>query len=112
MIYFFKKKTSFDIRISDWSSDVCSSDLLVFQAQLHDGIRLAAGARVGQADRLHRPEGERAGPALCHHLDRQAALEIGRVLLPLLELGLFGGQQGGMKFEVVDRKSTRLNSSH
>src|SRR3546814_7269835 len=25
--FFFKQKTSFDMRISDWSSDVCSSDL-------------------------------------------------------------------------------------
>src|SRR3546814_8261984 len=25
--FFFKKKTAYDLRISDWSSDVCSSDL-------------------------------------------------------------------------------------
>src|SRR3546814_12500018 len=25
---FFKQKTAFDVRISDWSSDVCSSDLI------------------------------------------------------------------------------------
>src|SRR3546814_11724586 len=25
--FFFKLKTSYDVRISDWSSDVCSSDL-------------------------------------------------------------------------------------
>src|SRR3546814_10989685 len=25
--YFFKKKTAYELRISDWSSDVCSSDL-------------------------------------------------------------------------------------
>src|SRR3546814_4770989 len=25
--FFFKQKTAYDIRISDWSSDVCSSDL-------------------------------------------------------------------------------------
>src|SRR3546814_20681148 len=25
--YFFKQKTAYDMRISDWSSDVCSSDL-------------------------------------------------------------------------------------
>src|SRR3546814_1744819 len=28
---FFKQKTAYEMRISDWSSDVCSSDLLVFQ---------------------------------------------------------------------------------
>src|SRR3546814_5591400 len=27
-IFFFKQKTAYDMRISDWSSDVCSSDLL------------------------------------------------------------------------------------
>src|SRR3546814_10485626 len=27
MLFFFKTKTSYDVRISDWSSDVCSSDL-------------------------------------------------------------------------------------
>src|SRR3546814_8089440 len=26
--YFFKQKTAYELRISDWSSDVCSSDLL------------------------------------------------------------------------------------
>src|SRR3546814_10085792 len=25
--FFFKQKTAYDLRISDWSSDVCSSDL-------------------------------------------------------------------------------------
>src|SRR3546814_20330833 len=27
MFFFFKQKTSYEMRISDWSSDVCSSDL-------------------------------------------------------------------------------------
>src|SRR3546814_3147950 len=27
IIFFFKQKTAYDMRISDWSSDVCSSDL-------------------------------------------------------------------------------------
>src|SRR3546814_3220684 len=26
-LFFFKQKTAYDMRISDWSSDVCSSDL-------------------------------------------------------------------------------------
>src|SRR3546814_15705779 len=28
-IFFFKQKTAYEMRISDWSSDVCSSDLTV-----------------------------------------------------------------------------------
>src|SRR3546814_8747681 len=27
MLFFFKQKTTYEMRISDWSSDVCSSDL-------------------------------------------------------------------------------------
>src|SRR3546814_8677776 len=31
-IFFFKQKTAYEMRISDWSSDVCSSDLLDWDA--------------------------------------------------------------------------------
>src|SRR3546814_6816228 len=34
LFFFFKQKTAYEMRISDWSSDVCSSDLyLVASAQ-------------------------------------------------------------------------------
>src|SRR3546814_4091465 len=29
--FFFKQKTAYEMRISDWSSDVCSSDLVAHQ---------------------------------------------------------------------------------
>src|SRR3546814_19829931 len=32
MFFFFKQKTAYEMRISDWSSDVCSSDLIYFVA--------------------------------------------------------------------------------
>src|SRR3546814_7305697 len=41
VFFFFKQKTAYDMRISDWSSDVCSSDL----DRLVDGEALA-GAGV------------------------------------------------------------------
>src|SRR3546814_8094432 len=28
LVFFFKQKTAYELRISDWSSDVCSSDLV------------------------------------------------------------------------------------
>src|SRR3546814_5761561 len=28
LVFFFKQKTAYEMRISDWSSDVCSSDLV------------------------------------------------------------------------------------
>src|SRR3546814_7957227 len=30
-VFFFKQKTAYEMRISDWSSDVCSSDLFAAQ---------------------------------------------------------------------------------
>src|SRR3546814_5331067 len=30
LFFFFKQKTAYELRISDWSSDVCSSDLQMF----------------------------------------------------------------------------------
>src|SRR3546814_21087256 len=40
LFFFFKQKTAYEMRISDWSSDVCSSDLNAFAA-LPDGKRYA-----------------------------------------------------------------------
>src|SRR3546814_14855328 len=47
--FFFKQKTAYEMRISDWSSDVCSSDL-VLGAPRHADRRAKAGAerQVGQ----------------------------------------------------------------
>src|SRR3546814_2534342 len=43
VFFFFKQKTAYEMRISDWSSDVCSSDLR------YDAI--GGKAVVGPADR-------------------------------------------------------------
>src|SRR3546814_6134345 len=40
VFFFFKQKTAYEMRISDWSSDVCSSDLL-----WHDGIGMSLYAK-------------------------------------------------------------------
>src|SRR3546814_10145681 len=48
---FFKQKTAYDMRISDWSSDVCSSDLSVT-----DGItRIHGLSDVMQGEMLEFP---------------------------------------------------------
>src|SRR3546814_19344903 len=48
MVFFFKQKTSYEMRISDWSSDVCSSDLCDSAQKVH------VGARRVPVDRHHR----------------------------------------------------------
>src|SRR3546814_3615616 len=34
IFFFFKQKTAYEMRISDWSSDVCSSDLSFYGARI------------------------------------------------------------------------------
>src|SRR3546814_8672638 len=43
LVFFFKQKTAYDLRISDWSSDVCSSDLALDHGHQPEGadVRLA-----------------------------------------------------------------------
>src|SRR3546814_2798994 len=36
-MFFFKQKTAYEMRISDWSSDVCSSDLEVEECHMIAG---------------------------------------------------------------------------
>src|SRR3546814_7009529 len=48
-VFFFKQKTAYEMRISDWSSDVCSSDLLINDvrqvvAGAAQAVRIALGA--------------------------------------------------------------------
>src|SRR3546814_5731289 len=51
LVCFFKQKTAYEMRISDWSSDVCSSDLMkddewdqVIRVNLEAAFRLARAA--------------------------------------------------------------------
>src|SRR3546814_7069587 len=57
VFFFFKQKTAYEMRISDWSSDVCSSDL-----QRLEAARLATELGVSMTpvrDSLNRLAGER-----------------------------------------------------
>src|SRR3546814_6792828 len=66
MFFFFKQKTAYEMRISDWSSDVCSSDLRVHayvpgRVGIHPGRVQAEVAGVGlpAGGEQHRVEGFR-----------------------------------------------------
>src|SRR3546814_4268811 len=107
------------MRISDWSSDVCSSDLVaVHRSNLQAG-RAAARDGIGQVLTLADQRLERlaltAGPIEVHQ--REAWLR-GQIFQPayrhLPVPGAVAHKAQG-RFHLlagVDRKSTRLNSSH
>src|SRR3546814_7946230 len=56
--FFFKQKTAYEMRISDWSSDVCSSDLIFLERK---GPRVAEPAREHGRRRLMPRRGEQIG---------------------------------------------------
>src|SRR3546814_7129653 len=105
MLFFFcKQKTAYEMRISDWSSDVCSSDLTGHKcAYSNAGSFLRAKSRFRESWRVS----ERIWTA--------GLVVIGDEILS-------GGTQDAniansakwlnVQGVRLDRKSTRLNSSH
>src|SRR3546814_4305956 len=86
--FFFKQKTAYVMRISDLSSDVCSSDLFNHESPLRG--REFVTRKIS---------------------DSVAKISLGK--LECLELGNIDAKRDwGFARDYVDRKSTRLNSSH
>src|SRR3546814_2012055 len=52
VLFFFKQKTAYEMRISDWSSDVCSSDLFPDMRQQLQLGSLYADVSAGISQRL------------------------------------------------------------
>src|SRR3546814_5896011 len=55
-LFFFKQKTAYEMRISDWSSDVCSSDLIGFgrrQPAAAIGLGPIGDGPAARAHRVH-----------------------------------------------------------
>src|SRR3546814_5306841 len=62
VVFFFKQKTAYELRISDWSSDVCSSDLdLVGGHDVGPFQRRLAAFDAGLAQQAHDPGAGHAG---------------------------------------------------
>src|SRR3546814_8720111 len=106
-VFFLKQKTAYVRSIRDWSSDVCSSDLLV-AVLLERGLVparavLAAAADVG--DHVH-------AAALQPALADRARVRRGQRDLEAA-VAVQQGRRAAVERQVLrDRKSTRLNSSH
>src|SRR3546814_9478215 len=119
LCFVFKQKTAYEMRISDWSSDVCSSDLQASPHPAWSGI-------VGREREMILPE--------CVQLLAQIARAAPQIALDAVPIdaetrgrrrhqlgqteGVLGRHDGRVipalanDHRVEDRKSTRLNSSH
>src|SRR3546814_3762353 len=129
VFFFFKQKTAYEMRISDWSSDVCSSDLgelahvldvVLRRARAQRRGRCRSGIDPGRGGR-RRGRADSTGWKSCRiTIDypgngrriRRAQHSILNRHLPLAQGG-FRGLEGQAAIEQVgdDRKRTRLNSS-
>src|SRR3546814_3516146 len=98
---FFKLKTAYEMRISDWSSDVCSSDLVV-----RDGEAASKFIEIQVSGAVSDDSAKRVALAIANSPLVKTAIagedaNWGRVVMAVGKAG-----------EPADRKSTRLNSSH
>src|SRR3546814_1227709 len=118
MFFFFKQKTAYEMRISDWSSDVCSSDLwgrgtvdswalstVEDRAKVWDGIiEMIEDGTIAK------------GHYANFHYDQfmSGTMESVRNIYRTLDLVLSPDVEAKMMAYLgeKDRKSTRLNSSH
>src|SRR3546814_14999459 len=85
LFFFFKQKTAYEMRISDWSSDVCSSDLFVVAERAMVGGRRkiivkAVGGRGTKGDLG-------AGKQRLHRLCRSEERRVGKECVVRVDLG-------------------------
>src|SRR3546814_7932394 len=124
--FFFKQKTAYEMRISDWSSDVCSSDLVgdIAEIAFHrlggaepvEGVHheiciaqpavavvpVAAGVRgFGNGRRQRRDDG--AGLLEIAELQRDRGADHG--LLPLDRKSVVSGKSVSVSVDVGGRRS-------
>src|SRR3546814_7070216 len=136
VIFFFKQKTAYEMRISDWSSDVCSSDLpdlarrfmitMLRITRANVGLRasgrnLAAGFTLNtvgeavgyfQSRRRHFVSLLYLMADACKGTKKLEPEHAFDVLLPVVEYCCISFPGWNWKGVLADRKSTRLNSSH
>src|SRR3546814_6080305 len=113
LCFFFKQKTAYEMRISDWSSDVCSSDLkgtnaaavvVDTRAEL-DGL---SDAEISAATEAAKTRGL-AGKYVITLQNTTGQPPLANLKNRALREKIF--KASVMRCN-LDRKSTRLNSSH
>src|SRR3546814_9867439 len=110
LCFFFKQKPTYELLISDGSSDVCSSDLDV---QLGREVGIWFGAVI-RADNTAIVVGDRTNiqEGAMLHSDPGFPLALGVDCTIGHHAILHGCTIGDRVLVGIDRKSTRLNSSH
>src|SRR3546814_6508927 len=75
--FFFKQKTAYEMRISDWSSDVCSSDLIRVLAAV--AVALSHSYLITTGDPSARPMITETGFSIGYHsVNRSEERRVGK----------------------------------
>src|SRR3546814_7010246 len=117
-VVFCKQKTAYEMRISDWSSDVCSSDFVRslplevgrerhWQQLVHDDLADMLMDLLTLWSEICRIDRALEGRAV---LDRELAGQVRRTAAFPLASDVDHAARSAAG--ILDRKSTRLNSSH
>src|SRR3546814_6787604 len=120
LFFFFKQKTAYEMRISDWSSDVCSSDLLPDQDRAGVDVRTRVDVAAHRLDVAeHRLEvagdgdavdGVRDRPVLDPEPGRAARVVTGDVVHPLPHQ--LGNQQAARSEEHTSELQSLMRISY
>src|SRR3546814_8640313 len=78
VFFFFKQKTAYEMRISDWSSDVCSSDLVVGGGNTAVEEALYMSNIAKNVSVIHRRDKFRAEAILVDRLTRSEERRVGK----------------------------------
>src|SRR3546814_9769622 len=110
LFFFFKQKTAYEMRIIDWSSDVCSSDLGIRNALAENVVQHYAAPSNQTDDGKHDSAAISSREAILEEIGTHfhgTLYRKGTVNLTIQNLVAERDYVAGR-----DRKSTRLHSSH
>src|SRR3546814_8821265 len=113
--FFFKQKTAYEMRISDWSSDVCSSDLREFATPLPNDAKRSVLSRYGYPQETWVETGTYLGETtafLSKNSNKVITIEPSEELFSKAANRIKSSPNVEVLPGGSDRKSTRLNSSH
>src|SRR3546814_2863399 len=113
-VFFFKQKTAYEMRISDWSSDVCSSDLEGGRVAIAD-LNIDAAEKAA-AEIREKSDAQVMAVAMDVTSEEQVNEGVDKVVSAWGTVDVLVSNAGIQIVNPVeqfaDRKSTRLNSSH
>src|SRR3546814_9288319 len=111
--FFFKQKTAYEMRISDWSSDVCSSDLGFrgsAPSTMTEFCKRFQRAKIIALETNYRSSQEIV--TVINAIDRKMKTGFERTLHSDRQRLADAPRHRAHARRGADRKSTRLNSSH